>query len=167
MIDKIFLGLGSNKGDRLKNLQNSIREIAQNDKCKIIKCSSVYESKPFGNKDQDNFYNCVIEIETLYGVLDLYYNLRTIEVKLGREEIYDKWSPREIDIDILFYNNLIYKSEILTVPHKDIMNRDFVLVPLVEIANDFIHPILNIKLSEIDLSLIGKYIIRKLNDRLI
>ncbi|MBI5731666.1 MAG: 2-amino-4-hydroxy-6-hydroxymethyldihydropteridine diphosphokinase [Ignavibacteriales bacterium] len=166
-MDKIFLGLGSNKGDRLKNLQNSIREIAQNDKCKIIKCSSVYESKPFGNKDQDNFYNCVIEIETLYGVLDLYYNLRTIEVKLGREEIYDKWSPREIDIDILFYNNLIYKSEILTVPHKDIMNRDFVLVPLVEIANDFIHPILNIKLSEIDLSLIGKYIIRKLNDRLI
>ncbi len=167
MIDKIFLGLGSNKGDRLKNLQNSIREIAQNDKCKIIKCSSVYESKPFGNKDQDNFYNCVIEIETLYGVLDLYYNLRTIEVKLGREEIYDKWSPREIDIDILFYNNLIYKSEILTVPHKDIMNRDFVLVPLIEIASDFIHPVLNIKLSEIDLSLIGKYIIRKLNDRLI
>ncbi len=60
-----------------------------------------------------------------------------------------------------------YKSEILTVPHKDIMNRDFVLVPLIEIASDFIHPVLNIKLSEIDLSLIGKYIIRKLNYRLI
>ena len=167
MGSSVYLGLGSNKGDRFNYLVNTIRLISQNSNCKLVQSSSVYETKPYGNLDQDNFYNAVIIIETEYDLETLYYFLKEVEKSVGREKTEIRWNPREIDVDILFYNNLIYKSEILTVPHNDIMNRDFVLVPLVEVASDFIHPVLNIKLNEIDLSFIDKHIIRKLNDRLI
>ena len=120
-----------------------------------------------GNINQDNFYNCVIEVETLYGVKDFYFNLKSIEYKFGRQEIYDKWSPREIDIDILFYNNLIYDDNIITIPHKEILNRDFVLTPLLEIAENFVHPVLKKRLAEIDMSMVPPHIIQKLNFLLI
>jgi 2-amino-4-hydroxy-6-hydroxymethyldihydropteridine diphosphokinase len=167
MINNIFLGLGSNKGDKLTYLRNTISEISNDAKCRLIKVSSVYETSPLGNINQDNFYNCVIEVETLYGVKDFYFNLKSIEYKFGRQEIYDKWSPREIDIDILFYNNLIYDDNIITIPHKEILNRDFVLTPLLEIAENFVHPVLKKRLAEIDMSMVPPHIIQKLNFLLI
>ncbi len=167
MGNNVYLGLGSNKGDRFNYLVSAVKLIDEDKNCRLVKSSSVYETKPYGNTNQDNFYNAVIFIETEFEIERLYYFLKDIENKVGREKSEVRWNPREIDVDILFYNNLIYKSEILTVPHKDIMNRDFVLVPLIEIADDFVHPVLNKKLKELDLSLIEKHIIRKLNDRLI
>ncbi len=163
MGSNVYLGLGSNKGDRFNYLVSAVKLIRQDKNCRLVRSSSVYETKPYGNLDQENFYNAVILIETKYDLETLYYFLKDIEKEVGREKSEIHWNPREIDVDILFYNNLIYKSEILTVPHKDIMNRDFVLVPLIELTDDFIHPVLNIKLSDIDLSLIDKHIIRKLN----
>ncbi|MEK6553398.1 MAG: 2-amino-4-hydroxy-6-hydroxymethyldihydropteridine diphosphokinase [Bacteroidota bacterium] len=167
MGSNVYLGLGSNKGDRFNYLVSAVKLICQDKNCRLIKSSSIYETKPYGNSDQDNFYNAAILIDTKYDLETLYYFLKEIEKEAGREKSEIRWNPREIDVDILFYNNLIYKSEILTVPHKDIMNRDFVLVPLIELTDDFIHPVLNIKLNNLDLSLIDKHIIRKLNDRLI
>jgi len=167
MGNNVYLGLGSNKGDRFNYLVSAVKSIGQDKNCRLVKSSSVYETKPYGNLDQDNFYNVVILIETEFDIEKLYYFLKDIENKVGREKSEVRWNPREIDVDILFYNNLIYKSEILTVPHKDIMNRDFVLIPLIEIAGEFVHPELNKKLNEIDLTSIEKHIIKKLNDRLI
>lgn len=166
MGNNVYLGLGSNKGDRLNYLVSAVKLISQDKNCWLTKSSSVYETKPYGNLDQDNFYNAAILINTNYELEALYYFLKEIEKKVGRKESEKRWTPREIDVDILFYNNLIYNSEILTVPHKDIMNRDFVLVPLIEIAGEFVHPVLNKKLNEINLSLIDKHIIQKLNYRL-
>jgi 2-amino-4-hydroxy-6-hydroxymethyldihydropteridine diphosphokinase len=167
MESNVYLGLGSNKGDRLKYLENTVKLINTDKNCRILKSSSVYETKPYGNLEQDNFYNAVILIETEYDVVKLYFFLKSIEKEVGRENSEIRWNPREIDVDILFYNNLIYESEFLTVPHKDIMNRDFVLMPILEIASDYVHPVLNKKISETDFSLINKYIIQKLNRTLL
>ncbi|MCX6174175.1 MAG: 2-amino-4-hydroxy-6-hydroxymethyldihydropteridine diphosphokinase [Ignavibacteriales bacterium] len=166
MGSNVYLGLGSNKGDRFNYLVSAVKLICQDKNCRLTKSSSVYETKPYGNLDQDNFYNAAILINTDYELEALYYFLKEIEKKVGKKESEKRWTPREIDVDILFYNNLIYNSEILTVPHNDIMNRDFVIVPLIEIAGEFVHPVLNKKLNEINLSLIEKHIIQKLNYRL-
>lgn len=167
MVSNIFLGLGSNIDDRLKYLCNAVLSIGEDKNCSIIKASSVYETKPYGNIDQNNFYNAVILIESNYNVDDLYNFLKQVEQKLGRKKTNLMWAPREIDIDILFYNNLIYSNDILTIPHKEILNRDFVIVPLLEIAENFIHPVLNKKINELDLSLLNNHIIQKLNYSLV
>lgn len=167
MGNNVYLGLGSNKGDRFNYLISAVKLISQDKNCRLVNASSVYETKPYGNLDQDNFNNAVILIETEFEIERLYYFLKDIEKKVGREISEIRWAPREIDVDILFYNNLIYKSEILTVPHKDIMNRDFVLIPLIEIAGEYVHPVLNKKLNEFDLSSLEKHIIQKIKDRLI
>ncbi len=167
MGNNVYLGLGSNKGDRFNYLVSAVKLIDENKNCRLVKASSVYETKPYGNIDQDNFYNAVILIETEFDIEKLYCFLKEIEKKVGREKSETRWAPREIDVDILFYNNLIYNSEILTVPHKDIMNRDFVLIPLIEIAGEYVHPVLNKKLNEFDLTSLEKHIIQKLSDRLI
>lgn len=99
---------------------------------------------------QGEFFNAVFRIRTQLDVKDLFRFLKSVEQKVGRKETV-KWGPREIDLDILFYNDLIYSDDEITIPHKDLMNRDFVLVPLCEIAPDFIHPEVNKKISEISI----------------
>lgn len=163
MIDNIFLGLGSNKGDRLKHLKLAVQEIAQSGKCRVLKYSAIYETSPLGNAKQDNYYNAVIEIETVLGAYDLFFFLKSIEAKLGREAIFEKWGPREIDIDLLFYNTLTYDNNQLTLPHPEILKRDFVIIPMVEIAPNFVHPILRKPFDEIDLAFDETHIIQKLD----
>ncbi|TSA29388.1 MAG: 2-amino-4-hydroxy-6-hydroxymethyldihydropteridine diphosphokinase, partial [Ignavibacteriales bacterium] len=108
MGSNVYLGLGSNKGDRFNCLVSAVKLICQDKNCRLTKSSSVYETKPYGNLDQDNFYNAAILISTGYELEALYYFLKEIEKKVGRKESEKRWTPREIDIDILFYNNLIY-----------------------------------------------------------
>jgi len=90
----------------------------------------------------------VIRINTEYSLVDLFSFLKRIEKDLGREKTI-KWGPREIDLDILFYNDLIYSDENLTIPHKGITDRDFVLIPLNEIDPDLVHPVTGKKISEL------------------
>ena len=167
MVNKVYLALGANRGNPLQNLIDACKIIDSDNKCSIIRSSSVYESKPYGYTQQNNFYNAVIFIETGYNLEQLFNFIKDIEKIQGRDEQKIHWGPREIDIDILYYNNLIYTSDILTVPHKEIIKRDFVLIPLIEICGDFLHPTTNEPLNKIDISLLEQNVTRKLDNKLI
>ncbi|MDP4115839.1 MAG: 2-amino-4-hydroxy-6-hydroxymethyldihydropteridine diphosphokinase [Bacteroidota bacterium] len=157
----IFVSLGSNIGDKLKHLDQAANSISADKCCKVEKVSSVYETIPYGYKDQDNFYNAAIKLRSSYTLKEFYELSKSIEKELGRNKR-DRWGPREIDIDILFYNDLIYSDDLLTIPHKEILNRDFVLVPLCEIASEVRHPGINKRICEIKLDGIEKTIINKI-----
>lgn len=143
-----YIGLGSNKGDREKYLISAIEKIDIDPECEVEAVSSVYETEPYGVKDQGDFLNAVIRINTEYSPVDLFSFLKSIENDLGREKTI-KWGPREIDLDILFYNDLIYSDENIIIPHKGITEREFVLIPLNEIDPDFVHPVTSKKISDL------------------
>ena len=143
-----YIGLGSNRGDREKYLNSAIEIIDSDPGCDVDVVSSVYETKPFGVEGQSDFLNAVIRINTKYTPVDLFYFLKKTEEYLGRKKTI-KWGPREIDLDILFYNDLIFTDDRLTIPHKGILERDFVLVPLCEIDPDFIHPVTGERISNL------------------
>jgi len=145
---KVFLGLGSNKGDRLKFLTDAVNELEKNSDIDIIKSSSIYETEPWGNKTLNKFLNSVIEIETELKPLELLRELKWIEKELGRVNN-EKWTNREIDIDILFYGSDIVHNQTIDIPHSEVENRRFVLVPLKEIASNFIHPVFKKSISEL------------------
>ncbi len=147
-MSKVFLGLGSNIGDRKKYLEEAIQEIKNIPGTKVIKLSSIYETEPWGFKEQGEYLNAVMEIETGQSYEKLLKEVKAIEIILGRDKT-DKWKSRKIDIDILFYGDLVYSDDNLNIPHKHIEDRNFVLVPLNEIEPDFIHPVTNKKISEI------------------
>jgi len=132
----------------------------------VESASSIYESAPYGSIQQEEFFNAVIKIRTNYVPKKLFNALKEIEKQVGRNKT-TRWGPREIDLDILFYDDLIYSNEELTIPHKDLLNRDFVLVPLNEIAPDLVHPELDKKISEISKLTEKKYILRKIPHRVL
>lgn len=134
-----YLALGSNVGDREGYLQNALAYLKKN-KIKIIQSSSVYETEPFGFKEQPWFLNMVIAIETQEQPSGLLTITQRAEKNAGRQRIF-KWGPRTLDIDILFYNNEIIKTKNLTIPHPSLHERNFVLKPLLDIAPDFYHPV--------------------------
>ncbi len=137
-MDLAFLGLGSNVGDRLKNIVKAVEYISE--RCRILKISTVYESEPWGVKEQDRFLNCVVEVKTSLSPFELLKFVKEVEKRVGRKERF-RWGPREIDIDILLYGNAVIKTEELTIPHKHMLERDFVVFPLLEIEEDVIDPI--------------------------
>ena len=157
----VFIGLGSNIGDRAGNIQTAIEKIGNDPFCSVQSISSYYESKAFGNTEQQDFINTVMKISTQYSPEKLFQLLKKIEIEIGRKENV-RWGPREIDLDILFYNDLLYKNENLQIPHKGIPERDFVLIPMSEIEPEFVHPELNKKISDIWTSVNFKTIINKL-----
>ncbi len=161
----VYIGLGSNKGDRLSFLRKSVEKINADGKCKVEVSSSLYETKPLGNRKQENYLNAVIKISTKYSVIELFNFLKSIEKELGRSKT-ERWGDREIDMDILFYNDLVYSDDIITIPHKGITSRDFVLVPLCEINSSLIHPELKQKICDINVADSEKCIIRKLTYKL-
>jgi len=158
MVNNIFLGLGSNKGDRFTYLRHAVKALKQN--FVLEDYSSVYETEPFGFKDQDFFLNAVVKISTELQLLDFCPLIKKIEVETGRVPG-KRWGPREIDIDLLFYDDLIYTGEKLIVPHKEFLLRDFVVVPMQEIAPDFVHPGTGIKMKDIDVSRLEQLVVKK------
>ena len=161
-----YVALGSNKGDRLKFLIKAVERINETPECSVISGSSVYEAKPFGKMKQNNFLNAVIKIETSFSPLNLFKELKTVEKEIGRIET-EKWGQREIDLDLILYDDLVYSDDILTIPHKGLAERDFVLVPLCEISPEIIHPVLKKKICDICINDSEKCIIAKLPDKLI
>jgi 2-amino-4-hydroxy-6-hydroxymethyldihydropteridine diphosphokinase len=171
-----YIGVGSNVGVQINKIDYAIELIDSSPYCEVEAVSSIYESAPYGEIIQGEFFNAVFKIKTYFELKELFKFLKSIEQQVGRK-VTKKWGPREIDLDILFYNDLIFSDDEITVPHKDLLNRDFVLVPLSEIAPDLIHPLMNKKISEIiifqsldnDYSAQAskKYILRKIPHRVL
>jgi 2-amino-4-hydroxy-6-hydroxymethyldihydropteridine diphosphokinase len=142
-MSKLFIGLGSNKGNRQEYIDRAIGHLKNDEDIKLLKVSTVIETEPAGRTDQEKFLNLVVEIETFLDPYTLFKRLQNIERFLGRKEDHEKWGPREIDLDILLFDDLIIKGKSLKIPHPEMHKRDFVLRPLVEIAPDALHPALN------------------------
>lgn len=140
MASPIYLALGTNLGDREANLQKAIESLVP--KVHVVNKSSVYATPPWGYTDQPEFLNQVIEVDTLLHPLPLLHLLKSIETNMGREETFRN-GPRLIDLDILFYESQVIEGEIIQIPHPRLQDRAFVLVPLAEIAPNFVHPVLN------------------------
>ncbi|MFH1533587.1 MAG: 2-amino-4-hydroxy-6-hydroxymethyldihydropteridine diphosphokinase [Nitrospirota bacterium] len=132
--NKVFIGIGTNIGDKGQNIENALIEIGKI--ATIKKKSSIHETKPVGYENQGDFFNMAIEIETDLSPIDLIIKLQEIEHKMGRVRDI-KNGPRIIDLDILTYGNEIINEPNLTIPHPRMFERDFVMKPLKEITNDF------------------------------
>lgn len=136
---KVYIGLGSNIGDKEANLARALFLIKAIKGAKITRQSSLYLSAPWGKIDQDDFLNQVVEIETNLTPIDLLHELQEIEIKLGRQKQVH-WGPRNIDLDILLFGRENINLEELQVPHPYLMQRLFVLIPLAEIDPELIFP---------------------------
>ncbi|MDR2191950.1 MAG: 2-amino-4-hydroxy-6-hydroxymethyldihydropteridine diphosphokinase [Endomicrobium sp.] len=149
MKDEVYLGLGSNIGDRAGNIISALSLLQSSGYVEIKKISSFYETSPVGYKQRD-FYNIAARAQTRLSPCDLLAFIKQAELLLGRKAS-GHWKRRLIDIDILFYGNLSIENRqlSLTIPHKEICRRLFVLIPLNEIAPNFAHPILNRKINVI------------------
>lgn len=134
MKSKVYLGLGSNVGVRLSNLKKALNLLKKKD-INVLETSSVYESKPVDYLEQPNFLNIVVEAETHLKPGEILESIREIEHSLGRKREIEK-GPRTIDIDILLYDDTEVRSAELTIPHPKMLERIFVVVPLLEIAPD-------------------------------
>ena len=134
----IFLHTGSNLGDAKKNLETA-NEYLKNSVGELVAMSSFYETAAWGVEDQPNFINQALELRTSHSPQRVLELILGIETQMGRIRR-SKWGQRLIDIDLLFYNNAIIDSENLKVPHPFLQERNFVLVPLHEIAPDWVHP---------------------------
>lgn len=147
---KVYLGLGTNLGDKEANLNDAIAEI-EDLVGEVTALSSFYESEPWGYNSSNTYLNAAAEVETDLSPLELLRTTQQIERSMGRQEKSEDsvYEDRIIDIDILFYEHQIIHTQHLQVPHPLIAEREFVLTPLREIAPDFWHPVLKKKISEI------------------
>ena len=134
-----FLLLGTNLGNRKELLREAIQQIKQQI-APILAQSAIYETAPWGVTDQPAFLNQVLQLESILHPIDILQRALKIEKELGRER-HERWGPRLIDIDLLYYGDLILKMSDLIVPHPRLHERRFTLVPLAEIAPDFVHPV--------------------------
>lgn len=144
----VFLSLGSNLGDRHKNLMEAVTGLS-----KLIKCSyrlsGIYETEPLGVTGHPDYLNAVMAFDSDMGPEALFSLLTDTEARMGRQRRAGLTEPRNIDIDILFYYNLILQTEILQIPHPQIIYRKFVLRPFIDIAPDFQHPVYKQSMMEI------------------
>lgn len=149
MPHRVFIGIGSNLGERRSNCREARQRIAQLPKTRVVKESSLYESEPHGNA-KTWFANSVIELETELGAAELLKKLQAIEEEMGRKRVKGKkWGSRVIDLDILFFDMEAIDKRTLKVPHPRIAERRFVLLPLSELAPQLIHPGLGQSVSEL------------------
>ncbi len=139
-MNNVFLLTGGNMGDRLQILKKALEEITIQIGA-VIKKSSLYETAPWGIADQPAFLNQVLLAQTTLSPQEILKTILSIEINMGRKRN-EKFGPRIIDIDLLFYNDLILQSPDLVIPHPEIANRRFVLVPLVELNKNLKHPVL-------------------------
>ena len=137
--ENVFLGLGSNIGDRHQFLAQVVAALQAHNSIRLIKTSSVYESEPYGLRQQGNFLNMVIQIATSLVPIVLLDQVKAIESQLGRKPA-QRWGPREIDIDILCYGQIRINLARLSIPHPELAKRRFVLMPFAEIAPKFVPP---------------------------
>lgn len=139
-MSRAYVALGSNLGDREENLRTALKHLREN-RVEVINTSTFIETEPYGVTDQPGFVNAVCQVETELAPLELLRLLLSIEQEMGRVRL-RRWGERNIDLDLLLYEDVVLESEELTLPHPDMQNRDFVLLPLAEIAGEVVHPVL-------------------------
>ncbi len=144
---RLFLGTGSNLGDRKQNLRRAAEYITVRIG-RIVKASGIYQTQAWGIEDQPDFLNQVLEIVTDLPPELVLEKILQIEQEMGRKRLV-KWRERLIDIDILFYDDLVIQTERMTIPHPFLQDRNFVLAPMTEIAPDFVHPVLQKRMGEL------------------
>lgn len=137
-----YVALGSNMGEREEYLQKAVQRLENRTETKVERISKFMETEPYGYVEQDKFLNGMLELSTLLTPEELLNVLHEIEEEAGRERTV-RWGPRTLDLDIIMYDNLVLDTEQLVIPHMDMQNRDFVLIPLMELAPNLRHPILN------------------------
>jgi len=137
---RAYIGFGSNLGDRRQRILSTMELVDRAKGVSVVSRSSLYETDPVGETDQPAFLNAAAGVETTLSPRELLGLIREIEEAIGRTPTY-RWGPREIDIDILLYDDIIIDEEGLTIPHPRMHERAFVLVPLLEIAPEAVHPV--------------------------
>lgn len=145
---RAYIGVGSNMGDRMGYISRAIEQMKQEEGIRIVRISSLSETEPYGNVEQDDFINGCIGIDTLKDPGELLEFLLDLENKAGRKRLVH-WGPRTLDLDILLYDDLVLNEEKLTIPHIEISKRQFVLEPLAEIAPYVRHPVFNRTILEL------------------
>jgi 2-amino-4-hydroxy-6-hydroxymethyldihydropteridine diphosphokinase len=145
---RVFIGLGSNLGDRENYLHQALTELTRLERTTVKQYSSVYETEPVGIKEQPQFLNMVTELDSELPPQVLLQELKKIERTIGRTHN-KHWGPREIDLDLLYYDKGVFHNEQLHVPHPEIAHRKFILVPMKEIASDFYDPLRHLNMEEL------------------
>jgi 2-amino-4-hydroxy-6-hydroxymethyldihydropteridine diphosphokinase len=141
----VYLALGSNLGDRQENLKQAIASLSPQMDVKAK--SNVYETPPWGYENQPQFLNQVVKVQTYLQPEPLLKHIKRLEVALGRKATFQN-GPREIDIDILTYDDLVLNTPVLTLPHPHMHERGFVLLPMMDIAPDLVHPLIRKSVRE-------------------
>lgn len=154
---KAYIAFGSNMGDKETYIKDAIRELEESTYFKNLKVSEFFYSEPYGGVEQEDFVNGVLETETMFEPYELLDFLHQLEAKANRVRL-KHWGPRTLDLDIIFYDDLILEEEKLQIPHKDMKNRDFVLVPLAQLAGYKRHPLFRITVDEMVNNLKERYI---------
>ena len=139
MLQRVVLGLGSNIGDRRRYITDAVKILSLKKNFLFIGISDIYESEPWGFKNQNNFLNCAAVFLYRSGPETLLTDIKETEKSIGRTGR-EKWHPREIDIDVLFFGNKVLKKRNLMIPHPQIEYRNFVLAPLAQLMPFYIHP---------------------------
>ncbi|HWQ46383.1 MAG TPA: 2-amino-4-hydroxy-6-hydroxymethyldihydropteridine diphosphokinase [Longilinea sp.] len=145
MTTSVYLGLGTNLGDRNANLKAAIQSITAGSQ--LLSCSPVYQTKPWGYSDQPDFYNQVIKVQTSLTPLDLLENVKSIELAIGRQPSF-RYGPRLIDIDILLFGTVILDTPSLSIPHPRLIERAFMLIPLLELDPELVHPVTGVPFAQ-------------------
>ena len=146
-MSRVFIGLGSNEGDRLRQISQAAQALRAVPGVRLIQMATIIETEPVGGPPQGPYLNTVVEIETTLDPHALLAQLHAIERQQGRQLSTERWGPRPIDLDILLYDERIINDPALTVPHPRLHERLFVLEPFAHIAPDVIHPILHQSIS--------------------
>lgn len=145
---KAYVAVGSNLGDKEAFIRKGIASLQEHPQIVVTKISEMLVTEPYGNVEQDCFLNGALEIRTLLTPGELLAELHRIEAEAGRERLVH-WGPRTLDLDIIFYDKLVYEDENLVIPHVDMQNRYFVLKPLSEITPNYRHPLLGKTVTEL------------------
>lgn len=146
-MEKVYISIGSNLGDKYKTINSAIEMIESKGNI-VLQVSPFYISEPWGKKDQNEFLNCVLEIETAFSPWKLLSVFQEIELVLGKD-IKVRWGERTIDIDIVLFGNKVIYEKKLIIPHPRYHKRNFVLIPLCDISTNIIDPLSKIKIGDL------------------
>ena len=149
MRNRVFIGVGSNEGDRLAHISRAVKALGAVDGVHVVQMAPIIETEPMGGPPQGLYLNTAVELDTVLAPRELLSVLKMIEQRLGRTPGSPRWGPRPIDLDILLYDEVVLNEPVVTIPHPRMHQRRFVLEPLAQLAPEAVHPILRLTVSEL------------------